>query len=77
MKYVLRNTSTGRFLRRPGLWVIRVDNAMTFEDMLDVREYCQAHRLEDVQPMQRLMPYLMSLLRNDAGSNPQGALRIP
>jgi hypothetical protein len=65
MKYVLRNTSTGRFLKRPGLWVTRADNAMTFEDMMDVREYCQAHRLEDVQPIQRLMPYLMSLLRND------------
>lgn len=64
MKYVLRNTSTGRFLRRPGLWVTRMDQAMTFEDMLDVREYCQAYRLEGVQPIQRLMPYLMSLLRD-------------
>lgn len=63
MKYVLRNTSTGRFLKRPGLWATRMDEAMTFEDMVDVREYCQAYRIEDVQPIQRLMPYLMSLLR--------------
>ena len=60
MKYVLRNRSTGRFLKRPGLWVIRVDHAMTFEDMVDVREYCQAHQLQDVQPIRWLMPYLIS-----------------
>jgi hypothetical protein len=68
MKYVLRNTSTGRFLKRPGLWVAGLDDAMTFEDMMDVREYCQAHQLENVQPIQRLMPYLTSLLRNDASA---------
>lgn len=63
MKYVLRHISTGRFLQRPGLWVIRTDEALTFEDILDVREYCQAYQLENVQPIQRLMPYLISLLR--------------
>jgi hypothetical protein len=68
MKYVLRHKTTGRFLKRQGLWVRRMDEAMTFEDMTDVREYCQAHRLDDVQPMQRLMPYLMSLLRVHTGS---------
>ena len=68
MKYVLRHTSTERFLKRPGLWVTRMDDAMTFEDMVDVREYCQAHRLENVQPIQRLMPYLMSLLRDSSAA---------
>jgi len=64
MKYVLRNKVTGRYLKRKGLWVRRMDEAMTFEDMVEVREYCQALGLEDVQPIQRLMPYLMSLLRD-------------
>ena len=63
MKYVLRNKVTGRYLKRKGQWVRRMDEAMTFEDMGEVREYCQALGLEDVQPIQRLMPYLMSLLR--------------
>ena len=67
MKYVLRNKTTGRYLKRHGHWVRRMDDAITFEDMTDVREYCQAHRLENVQPVQRLMPYLMSLLREHAG----------
>lgn len=68
MKYVLRNTNTGCFLQRPGLWVARMEEAMTFEEMLDVREYCQAHRLEDVQAIQRLMPNLTSLMRESAAS---------
>jgi hypothetical protein len=37
---------------------------MTFGDMVDVREYCQAYRLENVQPIQRFMPHLMALLRS-------------
>ena len=69
MKYVLRNKNTGRYLKRQGLWVKRLDEAITFEDLIDVREYCQAHRLEDVQPIRRLMPYLMSLLRKPASSS--------
>ena len=64
MKYVLRNTSNGHFLKRPGVWVARLDEALTFEDMMDVREYCQAHQLENVQPVQSLSPYLTSLARN-------------
>jgi hypothetical protein len=72
MKFVLLNKQTGRYLQRPGLWVVGMDDAMTFEDMMDVREYCQAHRLEDVQPIQRLMPYLMSLLRSEPGSTALG-----
>ena len=63
MKYVLRNKNTGRYLKRYGHWVHRMEEAITFEDMTDVREYCQAHHLEDVQPIQRVMPYLLSLLR--------------
>ncbi len=68
MKYVLRNTNTGRFLKRPGLWVTRMDEAMTFQDMVDVREYCQAHRLENVQPIQGLTPSLLSLLRDGSAA---------
>lgn len=67
MKYVLRNKNTGRYLKGRGLWVRRMEEAITFGDMTDVREYCQAHQLEDVQPIQRLMPYLMSLLRERSG----------
>jgi hypothetical protein len=68
MKFVLRNKQTGRYLQRAGLWVARLDDAMTFEDMTDVREYCQAHRLEDVQPIRRFMPFLTSLLRGKNSS---------
>jgi hypothetical protein len=67
MKYVLRHKNTGRYLKRCGLWVRRMEEAITFEDMTDVREYCQAHRLENVQAIQRLMPYLMSLLHERTG----------
>ena len=62
MKYVLRNKETGRYLKRLGLWVTRLEEAMTFGDMVEAREFCQAHRLENAQPIQRLMPYLMALL---------------
>ena len=68
MKFVLRNNQTGHYLKRAGLWVARLEEAMTFEDMVDVREYCQAHRLQDVQPIRRLMPYLVSLLRGSGKS---------
>jgi hypothetical protein len=62
MKYVLRNTETGHYLKRLGQWVNRLEEAMTFGDLLEVREYCQAYRIENVQPIQRFMPYLMALL---------------
>jgi len=62
MKYVLRNKTTGRYLKRVGQWVSRIDDAMSFDDAGEAREFCQAHRLEEVQPVQLLMPYLMSLL---------------
>lgn len=73
MKFVLRNKNTGRYLLRGGLWSAHVDEAMTFEDMTDVREYCQAHRLENVQPIRRLMPYLVSLLGSEKRSTSAGA----
>jgi hypothetical protein len=66
MRFMLRHKQTGQYLKRAGLWVSRAEDAMTFEDMVDVREYCQAHRLDDVQPIRRLMPYLISLLRKGA-----------
>ncbi len=62
MKYVLRNNATGRYLKRSGVWVTRIDEAMTFADTGEAREFCQAHRMENVQPVQQLMPYLMNLL---------------
>jgi hypothetical protein len=72
MKYVLRDKTTGQYLQGLGLWVVRMEDAMTFEDMMDVREYCQAHRLEGVLPIRRLMPYLISLLHGEPGSSAVG-----
>ena len=62
MKYVLRHQLTGRYLSRPGLWVRRMDEAMSFDDVGEAREFSQAYQLEEAQPVQLLMPYLMSLL---------------
>ena len=62
MKYVLRNITTGRYLKRSGVWVLGIDEAMSFDEVGEAREFCQAHRLDDAQPVQLLMPYLMSLL---------------
>lgn len=62
MKYVLRNLTTGRYLKRAGEWVLGVEEAMNFDDASEAREFSQAHRLMDVQPVQSLAPYLMSLL---------------
>jgi hypothetical protein len=62
MKYVLRHKDTGRYLQRSRVWVSRIDEAMTFDDAGEAREFSQAHQLENVQPVQFLMPYLMTLL---------------
>ena len=62
MKYVLRNRETGRYLKRLGVWVRRTNEAMSFDDVGEAREFCQAHHLEEAQPVQLLMPYLMSLI---------------
>ncbi len=67
MKYVLRNLTTGRYLKRAGEWVLGVDEAMSFDDASEAREFSQAHRLNDVQPVQSLAPYLMALLAVASG----------
>jgi hypothetical protein len=67
MRIVLRNKETGHYLKRPGVWVSGMDDAMTFEDKVEAREYCQAHRVENVLPVQQFMPFLMSLLRRSEG----------
>jgi hypothetical protein len=68
MKYVLRNKTTGRYLKRIGHWVNRLEEAMTFGDLTEVREYCQAYRIDNVQPIRHLMPYLLALLRSRSSS---------
>ena len=68
MKYVLRNSTTGRYLKRAGEWVPGIDEAMSFDDAGEAREFSQAHRLDDVQPVQLLAPYLLSLLRVPSGT---------
>ena len=67
MKYVLRNLTTGRYLKRAGEWVLGVDEAMSFDDVSEAREFSQAYHLKDVQPVQLLAPYLMSLLTVASG----------
>ena len=61
MKYVLRSQLNGRYLKRSGVWVPRLDEAITFNDPGEAREFCQAHQIENVQLMQCPMPYLMTL----------------
>ncbi len=68
MKYVLRNLTTGRYLKRAGEWVLGTDEAMSFEDASEAREFSQAHRLDDVQPVKLLAPYLTSLLTVASGT---------
>jgi hypothetical protein len=41
MKYILRSKETGCYLKRVGVWVRRMQDAMTFDDTIEVREYCQ------------------------------------
>jgi hypothetical protein len=63
MKYVLRHNVTGRYLKTSGVWVSGIDDAMTFDELGEAREYCQAHRIEDVRPLQLLRPSLITLLQ--------------
>ena len=63
MNYVLRDRATGRFLQRAGVWAERAKEAMMFPDLLEAREYCQAHRLEGLDPVRQLRPYLRALIR--------------
>jgi hypothetical protein len=62
MKIVLRHKITGRYYQAPGKWVRRADNALTFEDVGAAREFSRVKHLSEVQPVQRLAPYLMPLL---------------
>lgn len=66
MKYVVRDEA-GRYLKRAGLWVAQIEDALTFDDLIDVREYCQAHGVTEGQPVQRFMPWLFTLVRRKAG----------
>jgi hypothetical protein len=73
MKYVLRNSTTGRYLKRAGEWVLGVDEAMNFDDAGEASEFSQAHRLDDAQPERLLAPYLMSLLAVTSGPAMSGS----
>ena len=69
MKYVLRSQLNGRYLKRSGVWVPRLDDAITFNDAGEAREFCQAHRIENVQLIQRPTPHLMTLLAGATSAN--------
>jgi hypothetical protein len=62
MKIVLRHRLTGRYYSSAGRWVRRADNALTFEEMGAAREFLRVRNLDNAQPVQRLAPYMMSLL---------------
>ena len=62
MKFVLRHKKTGRYYHSPGKWVRRADNALAFENAHAAQEFCRRKHLLEVQPVQRLAPYLMSLI---------------
>lgn len=64
MKVVLRHQVTGRYYRSPGTWVRRADNALAFEDAAMALQFCRVHQVEEAQPVHRLAPYLMTLLRH-------------
>jgi hypothetical protein len=63
MKVVLRHIATGRYYRSPGKWVRRADNALAFEDVGMALQFSRLHQVEQTQPVHRLAPYLMPLLR--------------
>ena len=62
MKIVLRHKTTGRYLRSPGRWVRRADNALAFDALESANQYQLQHHLEETQPVLRLAPYLIPLL---------------
>ena len=62
MKYVLRNKSTGQYLKGCGVWVAHIEEAVTFDDASEAREFSQAYRIENAQPVRFLMPSLTTLL---------------
>jgi len=63
MKVVLRHKATGRYYQSPGKWVRRADNALAFEDVGNALQFCRLHCIGEAQPVHRLAPYLMTLLR--------------
>ena len=63
MKVVLRHQITGRYYRSPGTWVRRADNALAFEDAATAFQFCRLHQVVEAQPVHRLAPYLMPLLK--------------
>ena len=73
MKYVLRNITTGHYLKQAGVWVLGMDEAMNFDDATEAREFSQAYRLENAQPVQLLAPYLSSLLTVGSGTPLSGS----
>jgi len=64
MKVVLRHKKTGHYYHAPGEWVRRADNALTFENVHAAKEFCRQEHLLEVQAVQRLAPYLMSLMED-------------
>lgn len=64
MKVVLRHITTGRYYHSPGKWVRRADNALAFEDVGTALQFSRLNRLGEAQPVHRLAPYLMPLLRS-------------
>jgi hypothetical protein len=49
-----------------------IDEAMNFDDAGEAREFSQAYRLDDAQPVQLLAPYLLSLLGVTSGTATNG-----
>ena len=63
MKVVLRHINTGRYYQAPGQWVRRSDNARAFDDISTAREFSRQNHLRLFQPVFRLAPYLLPLLK--------------
>ena len=68
MKIVLRHRLTGRYYCSPGKWVRRADNALAFDDLDAARQFTLFNHLDDAQPVHRLAPYVMGLLRQPQAS---------
>lgn len=64
MKIVLIDSVTGRYYHGPGQWVRRADNARTFDDLSAAVHFSRVHALLTAEPVQRLAPYVMQLLRH-------------
>ena len=64
MKIVLRHKATGRYYCARGCWVRRADNALAFDDVRAARQFSRKNHLVQVQPVQRLAPYVAALLRH-------------